>query len=288
MKADFDVDVPGDQHPDLLIARFIARLCRHEGRPHFSAAAVAEIIRNGLRLAERHDRLSLQLSILSDLIREAGFWARREGHTVVTGADVDTAVAKKRHRVSLPERWIQDEIKEGVLIVDLEGEAVGEVNGLSVHQVGDYAFGRPYRITARTYVGTKGVIDIQREAELSGHLHRKGVMILAGYLAGQFASAHPFALNATLTFEQTSSEVEGDSASAAELVAVLSSLAGAPVRQSLASTWSVNQLGEIQPVGGINEKSRASLKRVNGMDYRAGRASSSRLETSTIWSCVAM
>jgi lon-related putative ATP-dependent protease len=254
VKADFDVDVPRDAHMDLLIARFIARLCREEGLPHFSAAAVAEIIRNGMRLAERHDRLSLRFSILSDLIREAGFWARRAGHTAVTGTDVDTAVTKKRHRVNLPERRIQDEIKEGALIVDLEGEAVGQVNGLSVHQVGDYAFGRPCRITARTYVGTKGVIDIQREAALSGHIHSKGVMILAGYLAGQFASAHPFALSATLTFEQTYSEVEGDSASAAELVAILSSLGGVPVRQSLAITGSVNQLGEIQPVGGVNEK----------------------------------
>lgn len=240
VKADFDVDVPRDRHMDMLLARFIASLCRSENLPHFSAAAAAEIVRNGMRLAERHDRLSPRLSVLSDLIREAAFWATRQEHPLVTAADVETAVAKKRNRSNLSERWIQDEIKEGTLMVDLEGDAVGQVNGLSVHQVGDYTFGRPCRITARTYVGTKGVIDIQREAELAGHVHSKGVMILAGYLAGTFAGAHPFALTATLTFEQTYSEVEGDSASAAELIAIISSLANVPVRQCLAITGSIN------------------------------------------------
>lgn len=139
-------------------------------------------------------------------------------------------------------------------MVDLNGAVVGQVNGLSVHQLGDYAFGRPCRITARTFVGTKGVIDIQREAELAGHIHSKGVMTLAGLLAGKFAASHPFALSSTLTFEQTYSEVEGDSAAVAELAAVLSSLADVPVQQRLAVTGSVNQLGEVQPVGGVNEK----------------------------------
>ena len=254
VKADFDIDIPRNAPMDLMLARFIARLCREEQLPHFSADAVAEVIHSGMRLAERHDRVSLRLSVLSDLIREAAFWARRDGHPRVTRIDVETAVAKKRYRSNLPEHWVQDEIKEGLLIVDLDGEAVGQVNGLSVHQVGDYAFGRPCRITARTYVGTKGVIDIQREAELSGHIHSKGVMILAGYLAGKFAGMHPLALSASLTFEQTYSEVEGDSASVAELIAILSSLAEVPVRQSLAITGSVNQLGEIQPVGVVNEK----------------------------------
>jgi lon-related putative ATP-dependent protease len=254
VKADFDVDVSRDEHQDRLYGRFVARLCREEGLPHFGADAVAELIRQGSRMAERHDRLSLRLSLLSDVVREATFWARREGRRLVSRADVETAVAKKRHRANLPEQWVQDEIREGTLIVDLEGEAVGQVNGLSVHLLGDYAFGRPCRITARTFVGTKGVIDIQREAELAGHVHSKGVMTLAGYLAGKFAGAHPFALSATLTFEQTYSEVEGDSAALAELAAVLSCLAEVPVRQCLAVTGSVNQLGEIQPIGGVNEK----------------------------------
>lgn len=254
VKADFDVDVPRDRLHDQLYARFVAKLCREENLPHFEAGAVAEIIRHGLRLAERHDRLSLRLSMIGDLIREAAFWARQEGHPLVSQRDVETALARKRHRVNLPEQWVQDEIKEGTLIVNLEGEVVGQVNGLSVHQLGDYTFGRPCRITARTFVGTKGIIDIQREAELSGHIHSKGVMTLAGYLAGKFAGVHPFAVSATLTFEQTYSEVEGDSASVAELAAILSSLADVPVRQCLAITGSVNQLGEVQPIGGVNEK----------------------------------
>jgi lon-related putative ATP-dependent protease len=254
VKADFDTEVVRSERQDRQYARFIAKLCREEGLPHFGADAVAEIIRQGLRFADRRDRLSLRFSLVSDLIREAGYWARKEGHSFVTRSDVDAAVTHKRHRSNLAEHWIQDEIKEGTLMVDLDGEVVGQVNGLSVHQLGDYAFGRPTRITARTYVGTKGVIDIQREAELAGMIHSKGVMTLAGYLAGKFAGTHPLAMSASLTFEQTYSEVEGDSAAVAELVAILSSLADLPVHQWLAVTGSVNQLGEVQPIGGANEK----------------------------------
>ena len=254
VKADFDVDVPWDDRQSQLYARFVARLCHTEHLPHFEAGAVAELLRHGMRLAERHDRLSLRLSLLSDLVREAGFWAKQQRRALVSRADVVMAIDKKRHRANLPEQWVQDDIKEGTLMVDVAGDVVGQVNGLSVHLLGDYSFGRPCRITARTFVGTKGVIDIQREAELSGHIHSKGVMTIAGFLAGKFAGWHPFALSSTLTFEQTYSEVEGDSASVAELAAILSSLADAPVHQGLAVTGSVNQLGEIQPIGGVNEK----------------------------------
>lgn len=254
VKADFDVDLKRTEEEDQRYARFIGGICREESLPHFEAGAVAEVIQQGLRMADRYDRLSLRLSLLTDLIREAAFWAGKENRALVTAADVEAAIAKKRFRANLPEEWIQEEIKEGTLIVDVEGEAVGQVNGLSVHLLGDSTFGRPCRITGRAFVGTKGVIDIQREAELAGHVHSKGVLTLAGYLAGQFAGAHPFALSATLTFEQTYSEVEGDSAAAAEIAALVSSLAGVPIRQSLAITGSVNQQGEIQPIGGVNEK----------------------------------
>lgn len=254
VKADFDTEVVRSDRQDRQYARFIAKLCREEGLPHFGVDAVAEVIRQGFRFAERHDRLSLRLSLIGDLIREACYWAKKEGHAFVSRADVESAVSHKRHRSNLVEHWVQDEIKEGTLMVDLDKEVVGQVNGLSVHQLGDYAFGRPTRITARTSVGTKGVIDIQREAELAGNIHSKGVMTLAGYLSGKFAGVHPFALSASLTFEQTYSEVEGDSAAVGELVAILSSLADLPVRQYLAVTGSVNQLGEVQPIGGANEK----------------------------------
>ena len=254
VKADFDTDIPRDSRQEQLYARFIAQLCREENLPPFGADAVGEIIRHGLRLAERRDRLSLRLSWISDVIREAAYWAKREGRALVSKSQVEMAIHKKRHRTNLIEEKIQDDIQEGTLLVDLEGETVGQVNGLSILQLGDYAFGRPCRITARTYVGHEGVIDIQREAKLAGEIHSKGVMTLSGYLAGKFAEFQPFALSATLTFEQTYSEVEGDSAAVAELVAILSSLANAPIHQYLAVTGSVNQLGEIQPIGGVNEK----------------------------------
>ncbi len=260
VKADFDTEVVRSERQDRQYARFIAKLCREEGLPHFGADAVAEVIRQGSRFADRHDRLSLRFSLVSDLIREAGYWARKESHSFVTRGDVDGAIAHKRHRSNLVEHWIQDDIKEGTLMVDLDGEIVGQVNGLSVHELGDYAFGRPTRITARTYVGTKGVIDVQREAELAGEIHSKGVMTIAGYLAGKFAGLHPFAMSASLTFEQTYSEIEGDSAAVAELTAILSSLADLPIRQYLAVTGSVNQLGEVQPIGGVNEKIEGFLE----------------------------
>jgi len=254
VKADFDVDVDRDERLEKQYAQFVARLCRDEDLPHFCADAVGEIIRQGHRLADRHDRLSLRFSMVSDLVREAGYWAKKDGHAFVTRQDVETAIAHKRYRSNLPEEWIQNEIREGTLLVTFDNEVVGQVNGLSVHQLGDYTFGRPARITARTFVGTKGVIDIQREAELAGKIYSKGVMTLGGFLAGKFAGFHPFALSATLTFEQTYSEVEGDSATIAELIAILSSLADTPVRQWLAVTGSANQLGEVQPIGSVNEK----------------------------------
>ena len=254
VKADFEVDIPRDTTQDQLYARFIAQLCRDEGLPAFGADAVGEVIRHSLRLAESRDRLSLRLSLISDVIREAAYWARQDGRTLVSNMHVKTAIDKKRHRTNLLEEKLQEEIQEGTLMVDLEGETVGQVNGLSIYQLGDYAFGRPCRITARTFVGNEGVIDIQREAELAGEIHSKGVMTLAGFLGGKFAEFQPFALSATLTFEQTYSEVEGDSAAVAELVAIISSLADVPVHQCLAVTGSVNQLGEIQPIGGVNEK----------------------------------
>ncbi|MFN7955162.1 MAG: AAA family ATPase [bacterium] len=254
VKADFEPDVPRTAEHDLEYARWVARVVKEESLPHFDAPGIAALVRHAMRLAERNDRLSLRLNLLADVVREAAFWARQAGHERVGAADVDAAIARKRRRSGFPEQWVQDEIQEGTLMVDVAGAVVGQVNGLSVHLLGDIAFGRPSRITARTYVGTKGVIDIQREADLAGSIHSKGVMTLAGYLAGRFAGTHPFALTATLTFEQAYSEVEGDSAACAELAAVLSSLAEVPIRQSLAITGSVNQLGEVQPIGGANEK----------------------------------
>jgi predicted ATP-dependent protease len=167
---------------------------------------------------------------------------------------VERAIAQKEYRSNLLEEKLQEGIQEGTLLIDVEGSVVGQVNGLAVYDVGDYAFARPNRVTARTALGAGGVVNIEREAELSGKIHSKGVLILAGYLAGQFAQDKPLALSATLTFEQSYGEVEGDSASSAELYALLSSLSRLPIRQEIAVTGSVNQRGDIQPVGGVTAK----------------------------------
>ena len=254
VKAEFDVDIPRGNSQEQLYARFIGQLCRDEHLPPFGVDAVGEIIRYSLRLAERRDRLSLRLSWVSDMVRESAYWAKKEERSLVSKTHVEMAINKKRQRTNLLEEKVQDAIQEGTLMVDVDGETVGQVNGLSVYQLGDYSFGRPCRITARTFVGNEGVIDIQREAKLAGEIHSKGVMTLAGFLAGKFAEFQPFALSVTLTFEQTYSEVEGDSAAMAELVAIISSLANIPIFQSFAVTGSINQLGEIQPIGGVNEK----------------------------------
>jgi predicted ATP-dependent protease len=189
-----------------------------------------------------------------DLVREAAFRAGRNGHALVGADDVARAIAARTHRANLVEERLGRMIAEGTLVIDTAGEAVGQVNGISVVSLGDHAFGRPARITARTFTGKPGVVDIEREAKLGGPLHSKGVMILTGFLAGRYARERPLALSASIAFEQQYEEIDGDSASSAELYALLSSLAGIPLAQGLAVTGSVNQRGEIQAVGGINEK----------------------------------
>ena len=191
---------------------------------------------------------------MSDIIREAAYWAGKAGHALVSAADVYRAVDEWTYRSNQIEERVQEEIANGTLMVDATGAVVGQVNGLSVAMMGDYSFGQPSRITARTFMGRAGVVAIEREVEMSGPIHNKGVMTLAGYLGGQYALDKPLTLSASLSFEQNYSGVEGDSASSAELYAILSSLSGLPIRQSLAVTGSVNQRGEIQPIGGAQHK----------------------------------
>ncbi|MDR7561850.1 MAG: S16 family serine protease, partial [Armatimonadota bacterium] len=191
---------------------------------------------------------------------------------VVTAADVDRAIEEKVYRSNRVEERLRKAIAEGQLLVDVRGGVAGQVNGLSVLQLGDYSFGHPSRITARTYVGNRGVVNIERETEMSGRIHSKGVAILANYLGGKYAQTQPLSLNASLTFEQTYTEVEGDSASSTELYALLSDLAGVPVDQGIAVTGSVNQKGEIQPIGGVNEKIEGyyAVCKVLGLTGRQG------------------
>ncbi len=254
VKVDFDLQQDRAAESPIQYARFIARLCRDEGLLHFDRAAVAAVLEQTSRWADHQRKLSLRFSDLADLVREASHWARQDGKAQVSREHVQKAVEEKTYRSNLLEDRIRELITEGTLMVDVAGTVAGQVNGLSVYDLGDFSFGRPSRITARVFLGQSGIVNIEREARLSGKTHSKGVLILSGYLGGRYAREIPLSLSASLCFEQSYGEVEGDSASAAELVALLSGLSDIPIRQGIAITGSVNQRGEFQAVGGVNEK----------------------------------
>ncbi|MFQ6111703.1 MAG: Lon protease family protein, partial [Nitrospinota bacterium] len=254
VKVDFDHNMERSPENIEAYASFIAYRCREEGLLPFDREAVARVLQHGVRLAGDKKKLTSRFSEVVDTIREASFWARKEGSPVVRAQDVQKAIDEKDFRSNLLEEKIQELIGEGTLMVDLEGAVVGQVNGLSVYNVGDFTFGKPSRITARTFMGEEGVINIERESKLSGRIHDKGVLILSGYLGGKYARNRPLPLSASICFEQSYEGVEGDSASTAELYALISCLSDLPVKQGIAVTGSVNQRGEIQPIGGVNEK----------------------------------
>ncbi len=254
VKAEFDSEMVRDDKALGDLARFAKKIVDEDGLLSMDKAGLAALIEYATRIAGRQKKVSTRFHILADVIREASYWAKQCGHAVIGRDDVDTAVLERFERVSLVEDKIQEMIEEGSILIDTQGAVVGQVNGLSVYDMGQFAFGKPTRITARTSVGRAGVINIEREADLSGPTHNKGVLILGGYLRGKYAQNKPFALTASLAFEQAYSGVEGDSASSTEIYAILSSLANLPLRQDLAVTGSVNQKGEIQPIGGVNEK----------------------------------
>ncbi|HXF06006.1 MAG TPA: ATP-binding protein [Blastocatellia bacterium] len=254
VKADFDTQM--DRTPENLLqyAYFIKSCCDREGLAHFDRDAVAAIIEYSSRLAGDQTKLSTQFGEVSDVLREASFWARQAGHAQVTRADVERAIEEKIFRSNRVEERIQEMIARGDILVDVTGAVPGQINGLAVLSLGDYSFGRPTRITCETFMGREGVINIERRSRLSGNIHDKGVLILSGYVGARYAQDKPLSLAASLCFEQSYEMVEGDSASAAELIALLSSLAGVPLKQNIAITGSVNQKGQIQPIGGVNEK----------------------------------
>lgn len=254
VKVDFDDSLPRTPEFEMLYARFVGNVCREDGLLAFAADGVARLIEHCSRLIGDQRRLTSRLGDVLDLVRESSFWAGRRGHSLVAADDVDHSIAQKAYRANLLEERTRRIITEGTLLIDTDGRAVGQVNGISVLVLGDHAFGRPSRITARTYAGEPGVVDIEREAKLGGPIHSKGVMILGGYVAGRYARERPLALSASIAFEQQYEEVEGDSASSAELYALLSSLTDMPLDQAVAVTGSVNQRGEIQPIGGVSEK----------------------------------
>jgi lon-related putative ATP-dependent protease len=254
VKADFDSVMPRDGESIDRYAKFIRKIQSEEGLLPLDRGAVAAILEQGVRIAGRRSKLSTRFSEIADLVRESSHWAKDAGATLVAASHVRTAIEKRIRRVSMIEDKIQELIMEGTLIVDSDGAKVGQVNGLSVLDLGDYAFGRPSRITAKTSMGRAGVINIEREAALSGPTHNKGVLIIEGFFRDHFAQDKPLGMSASLCFEQSYSGVDGDSASSTEIYALLSSLSDLPLRQDLAVTGSVNQHGEIQPIGGVNEK----------------------------------
>lgn len=254
VKADFDSRVA--RTPEIMkdYALFVSTHCRNEKLLPFDRSGVAGLLEYSARLVEDQEKLSSQFMEISDLIREADYWAQKENSPLVTKDFVKRAVEEKVYRSNRIEERMQEMFDEGTILVDTADVEVGQINGLSVITLGDYTFGRPSRVTARVYMGRGGMVNIEREAKLSGPIHDKGVLILTGYLGGKYAHDKPLSFSASICFEQSYEGVEGDSASSTELYALLSALSGVPLRQGIAVTGSVNQLGKVQPIGGVNYK----------------------------------
>jgi len=254
VKVDFDYQMQRSDENIKAYTCFIRTCCDNEKLLPFDRSGVAKIIEYAVRAAGDQEKLSARFGSLQDLLIEADYWARDSQSKLITGEHVEKAVKEKIHRLDLVAERILQMITEGTLMVDVEGAVVGQVNGLSVYDLGIFSFGRPSRITAKTFLGRRGVINIERESQLSGHIHDKGVLILSGYLGWRYAQDKPLSLSASICFEQSYSGVEGDSASSTELYAILSSLADLAIMQGIAVTGSVNQKGEVQPIGGVNQK----------------------------------
>jgi lon-related putative ATP-dependent protease len=258
VKADFDTVVDRTSENEQLFARFVAQVSRERELPSFSADGVARVIEHCSRLVEDQRKMTTRFVDVADLITESGYWARhgrgKRARPVVRREHVQRAIDQRIYRSNRVEERVREMIAEATVMVDTRGAVVGQINGLSISSIGDYMFGRPSRITATHRLGDGELVDIEREVEMGGPIHSKGVLILAGYLGAKYAADQPLSLAARLVFEQSYSGVEGDSASSAELYALLSSLSGLPIHQRFAVTGSVNQRGQVQAIGGVNEK----------------------------------
>ena len=272
VQADFDDAIERSATNDRAIGGLVASIVQRHALKPVTAAGVARVIEQAARLANDRDKVSIEIGRIADLVREADYWAAQADRDVVDASDVVKAVDSARQRADRIRERSQETISRGIVLIDTDGGKVGQVNGLSVIQLGDLAFGRPVRISARVRFGSGRVTDIEREAKLGGPLHTKGVMLLWGYLAGRYALDSPLALAASLVFEQSYGGVEGDSASSAELYALLSALAEVPIDQGLAVTGSVNQWGEVQAIGGVNEKVEGffDICKARGLNGRQG------------------
>lgn len=272
VKAEFDFTMPSSEENVSKLVRFTSRICRDEGLLPFAASGMEAVAKLGIRWAGRKKKLSTQMERVSDLIREADLKARQSGASVVSREHVEEANADREERVNMIEEKIHEYIEDGIIMIDTDGARVGQINGLSVYSLLEFSFGRPSRITAKTSMGKSGIINIEREADLSGQSFNKGVLILAGFLRDRFAQDKPLNLTASITFEQSYSGVDGDSASSTELYAILSALSGQPIDQGIAVTGSVNQHGDVQPIGGANQKIEGFFKvcKAQGLTGRQG------------------
>ena len=272
VKAHFDTSMPRNEDNVLRYTRTLGSVCKREGLKALDVKAAAKIIEYSSRLAEDKERLSTRFADISDVVREAAFYSAKEGSSVVEERHIRKAIEEKTYRSNLVQERLEDMIRRGQILVDTGGDKVGQVNGLVVMTLGDFSFGSPSRVTATVGVGRHGIIDIERESQMGGPTHTKGVMIISGYLSRLFARDKPLSLSARLVFEQSYSGVEGDSASSTELYAILSALSGLPITQRYAVTGSVNQLGEVQAIGGVNEKIEGFFEvcKMRGLDGTQG------------------
>lgn len=254
VRADFDHEVERTERTAQQYAQFVARVCQEEDLLPLTPEGVVAVVEFGEKYTSNKSKLSIRFGPIMAILKEADYWARKDNATIVTDAEVIKAFKEYRFRYNLYEEKIHENYVDDTIMIDVDGEVVGQVNALSIYQIGDISFGRPSRITAETYMGKQGVVNIEREAKLSGKTHDKGVMILSGFLGRTFAQQYPLSLSISITFEQSYGGVDGDSASSTELYAIISSLSGIPIKQGIAVTGSVNQKGKIQAIGGVNHK----------------------------------
>jgi lon-related putative ATP-dependent protease len=254
VKADFDTTMDRAEENIKSYSSFICTVCQKEGLKHLDKSAISKIIEFSSRLAEDQEKLSTKFGDVADIIREANFYATEEKSKYINSSHIMKAIEEKIYRSNLIQEKIKEMIERGHILIDTDGEVIGQVNGLSVIELGDFSFGRPSRVTASVGVGSEGIVDIERESKLGGKIHTKGVMILSGYLAEKYSHDKPLSLSARLVFEQSYGGVEGDSASSTELYSIISALSCLPVKAGIAVTGSVNQKGEVQSIGGVNQK----------------------------------
>ncbi len=272
IKVDFDDEMDRNGENELKLARFIASFCQRENTLNFHKSAVARIVEYSSRLVEDQNKLSTRFNDIVEILSEASTWADIEGAGCVDESHVKKAILEKNYRSNKYDKKLLELLEDGTIIIDTDGEVVGQINGLSILDMGDYEFGKPSRITANTYMGESGIVNIEREIEMSGTSHTKGVLILCGYIGQKYAQEIPLSLSGSLCFEQLYNGVDGDSASSAELYSIISSLAEVPIKQSIAVTGSVNQKGEIQPIGGATYKIEGffELCKLRGLNGKHG------------------